>query len=189
LVLDDDYTEFKFRIRLDGKGDYAHPSGRYKIKKDIGRIFDASLEYFEKAPFNSICFSQGGDWFGGETNFNKPPKRKAMNSFFCDTERRFFFESRLNEDVNTYMRLGGTGLIFLTIPFIQLDQIQTQSGIGGMTDSYLEGGTYVKSFYTVICRPDCAKVNSMGRTNRRFHHLIDWGAAVPKIIREKHKKQ
>lgn len=185
LVLDDDYTEFKFRIK---KG-LVHPKDRFKIKKDIDKIFMKTMEYYLSSNFASICFSQGGDWFGGETNFNKKPKRKAMNSFFCSTKRRFNFISRLNEDVNTYMQLGHTGNIFLTIPFIQLDQMQTQSNKGGMSEAYLNSGTYTKSFYTVMCRPDCTRINKMGRTNKRFHHLIDWSIAVPCIIDEKYKKQ
>lgn len=122
LVLDDDYTEFKFRINQNQE----HPVGRFKIKKNIDKVFLDTLEYYKKCSFLSICFSQGGDWFGGETNFNKKPKRKAMNSWFCSTKRPFKFVSRLNEDVNTYMSVGASGGVFLTIPFIQLDQLQTQ---------------------------------------------------------------
>lgn len=184
LVLDDDYTEFKFRI----KQGLIHPKDRYKIKINIDTVFISTLKYFLSTDFKSICFSQGGDWFGGETNFNKKPKRKAMNSFFCSIDRRFNFISRLNEDVNTYMYLGHLGNVFLTIPFIQLDQMQTQGNAGGMSDTYLDSGTYVKSFYTVICRPDCTRINKMGRTNKRFHHLINWPSAVPCIIEEKYKK-
>lgn len=184
LVLDDDYREFKFRI----KNGLIHPKDRFKIKKDIDTVFLLTLEYYKQTNALSVCFSQGGDWFGGETNFNKKPKRKAMNSFFCSVNRRFNFISRLNEDVNTYMDLGKTGNIFLTIPFIQLDQIQTQKTTGGMSEAYLKDGTYTKSFYTVMNRPDCVKVNKMGRTNLRFHHLTDWSVAVPCIISEKYKK-
>lgn len=184
LVLDDDYTEFKMRINHKME----HPTGRYLIIKNIDKVFLSTLEYFKNSNFTSICFSQGGDWFGGETNFNKKPKRKAMNSFFCSTDRRFNFISRLNEDVNTYMVLGHQGKLFMTIPFIQLDQMQTQTNKGGMSDAYLNSGTYVKSFYTLICRPDCTKINKMGRTNKRFHHLIDWQNAAPMIIDEKYKK-
>lgn len=184
LVLDDDYREFKFRI----KQGLIHPKDRFKIKKDIDTIFYLTLEYFKQTKALSICFSQGGDWFGGETNFNKKPKRKAMNSFFCSVNRRFNFISRLNEDVNTYMDLGKTGNVFLTIPFIQLDQLPTQKTTGGMSEAYLKDGTYTKSFYTVMNRPDCIKVNKMGRTNLRFHHLTDWSIAVPCIINEKYKK-
>lgn len=184
IVLDDDYTSFKFRLN----NKLEHPLSCPNLKKGLDDIFLSILKYFINAPFTSICLSQGGDWFGGETNFNKKPKRKAMNSFFCSTDRRFWFISRLNEDVNTYMALGHTGNVFMTIPFIQLDQMQTQTNKGGMSEAYLNSGTYVKSFYTIICRPDCTKINKMGRTNKRFHHLIDWSVAVPCIIDEKYKK-
>lgn len=183
LVLDDDYTEFKMRINHK----LEHPTGRFLIIKNIDKVFNATLKYYKSCKFTSICYSQGGDWFGGETNFNKIPKRKAMNSFFCSTNRRFWFISRLNEDVNTYMTLGKKGSLFLTIPFIQLDQQQTQGTKGGMTDAYVGGGTYVKSFYTILGRPDCTKIITMGRINRRLHHSIKWDNAVPCIIDEKYK--
>lgn len=184
LVLDDDYTEFKMRINHN----LEHPSGRYLIIKKIDNVFYKTLKYFIGSSFTSICYSQGGDWFGGETNFNKKPKRKAMNSFFCFTDRRFWFVSRLNEDVNTYMALGKSGSVFMTIPFIQIDQKQTQTTGGGMSDAYLAGGTYVKTFYTILNRPDCTRINLMGRTDLRMHHLINWKTAVPLIISEEHKK-
>jgi len=184
LVLDDDYTEFKMRIN----NELNHPKGRYLIIKDIDSVFLKTLDYYINSGFTSICYSQGGDWFGGEKNFNKKPKRKAMNSFFCSVHRRFHFVSRLNEDVNTYMTLGHKGVVFMTIPFIQIDQKQTQSTSGGMTEAYIDGGTYVKSFYTVMCRPDCTSINLMGRTNLRMHHLIKWKNACPVIIDQKFKK-
>lgn len=184
LVLDDDYTAFKMRINHK----LEHPIGRYLIIKNIDNVFYKTLEYFINSNFTSICYSQGGDWFGGETNFNKKPKRKAMNSFFCSTDRRFWFISRLNEDVNTYMALGHQGYVFMTIPFIQLDQKTTQKTQGGMSEAYLAGGTYVKTFYTLLNRPDCTKINLMGRTDLRMHHLINWENAVPCIIDEQFKK-
>jgi len=57
LVLDDDYTEFKFRIK---KG-LVHPKDRFKIKKDIDKVFLKTMEYYLSSNFASICFSQGGD--------------------------------------------------------------------------------------------------------------------------------
>jgi len=184
LVLDDDYTSFKIRINDKLK----HPDHCPNLTSGLDKIILSTLEYYKNGNFTSICFSQGGDWFGGETNFNKKPKRKAMNSFFCSINRRFWFISRLNEDVNTYMALGHQGHVFLTIPFVQLDQKTTQKTNGGMSDAYIEGGTYVKSFYTLLNRPDCTKINLMGRTDKRLHHVIDWSIAVPMIIDEKYRK-
>lgn len=184
LVLDDDYCQFKMRINHK----LEHPTGKYLVIKNIDNLFYKTLEYFINNNFTSICYSQGGDWFGGETNFNKKPKRKAMNSFFCSVDRRFWFISRLNEDVNTYMALGHQGHVFLTIPFIQIDQNMTQKTQGGMSEAYLAGGTYIKTFYTLLNRPDCTKINLMGRTDLRMHHLINWENAVPCIIDEQFKK-
>jgi len=183
LVLDDDYTSFKIRINHEFK----HPKSCPNLTEGLDDIFQNTLDYFINSNFTSICYSQGGDWFGGEKNFNKKPKRKAMNSFFCSVDRPFKFISRLNEDVNTYMALGHQGSLFMTIPFIQLDQKQTQKTKGGMSESYLSGGTYVKSFYTLLNRPDCTKINLMGRTDLRMHHLIKWKNAVPCIIDERYK--
>lgn len=96
---------------------------------------------------------------------------------------------RVNEDVNAYVWLGSRGFTFFTIPLIQLDQYQTQSNKGGLTEIYLDQGTYVKSFYTIMCSPSCVTIETMGRTNRRLHHKVDWPTAVPLIIDEKYKKK
>jgi hypothetical protein len=74
----------------------------------------------------------------------------------------------------------------------QLVQMQTQSNAGGMTEMYLESGTYVKSFYSVMYAPSCVKVGEMGdpRGGRyRLHHKINWHNVSPKIMRETIRKQ
>ena len=111
-----------------------------------------------------------------------------MNSFVCDVDRFFQFKGRINEDVNTYVHLGGLGYIFFTIMNIQLDQYDSQSKKGGMTDIYIDGGTYIKSFYSVIINPSCVKIKMMGVNRKRLHHSIDWDNAVPCIINEKYRK-
>ena len=94
----------------------------------------------------------------------------------------------MNEDVNTYLELGKKGDIFFSIPEVALNQKQTQSNAGGMSDAYLESGTYVKSFYSVIINPSFAKATYLPRMNR-IHHKISWKNAIPKILDEHHKKK
>ena len=53
-----------------------------------------------------------------------------------------------------------------------------------MTDIYLDSGTYVKSFYTIMYAPSCTKIRPMGSVYRRLHHSINWNNAVPKVIPE-----
>ena len=111
-----------------------------------------------------------------------------MNFFVCSTDRPFQFIGRINEDVNTYVRLGTLGDLFFTIADLRLEQLDTQSNTGGLTEFYLDGGTYVKSFYTVLFSPSCTKINLMGNKNKRLHHMIKWNNAVPIILEEKYKK-
>jgi hypothetical protein len=175
VQLDDDYNSFLFRDELGAV-----------VIKNLDRVFDRFCDFIDETPTTSIAFSQGGDHMGGFHGVRM--KRKAMNSFFCRTDRPFNFLGTLNEDVNTYTTLGSRGSLFFTFTGIQLNQAQTQKQAGGMTSAYLEHGTYVKSFSTVLFQPSSVRVTTMGRKFRRMHHQIRWGQTVPKIIRDAYRK-
>lgn len=49
-----------------------------------------------------------------------------------------------------YFPVWQKGDLFFTYVPCSLNQKQTQSNKGGMSDLYLDSGTYVKSFYSVI---------------------------------------
>lgn len=187
LQLDDDYVAFEFTH--NGKGEY-------KRKRIIcfQSIVDSFCEYLEaNERIASVAFLQGGDFIGGGNcttvvrGLYPFKKRKAMNSFFCKTSRRFWFAGRINEDVNTYLSLGSKGIIFMSIPLVVLQQKQSQSNSGGMTETYVASGTYLKSFYSVLFAPSACKVE-MSKDMHRLHHRITWNNAVPKILDEEHKK-
>lgn len=183
LELDDDYVSFKYRMN----DKFEQPESCPKIKRTLDGVFSAVLDFYKSATqISTIAFSQGGDWMGGKPGFSK---RKAMNSFFCSTLRRFVFAGGTNEDVGTYTSLGSRGVLFLTIPVIQLDQLTTQKNKGGMSETYLSQGTYVKSFYTVLCSPSSVAISLIGsKARRRLHHKINWPCAVPQIIQERYRK-
>lgn len=182
IQLDDDYSEFKFRIN----DKLNHPINKFTVRTTLNKIFATIFNYYKEIPAKSIATLQGGDYFAGKDNFGKF-KRKCMNVFFCSTDKPFQFVGRINEDVNTYTYQASKGLLFFSIPFIQVDQMQTQANYGGMTELYLDSGTYIKSFYTVLFSPSCAHINLMGRKNQRLHHSIAWNNAVPKIISEENR--
>ena len=185
LQLDDDYTSFRYRY-LD----------KYVTKgtvKNFDKLVESMLTFYKNTSFHSIAFAQGGDFIGGASCglisnylYNS---RKCMNSFFCSTKRPFQFIGSINEDVNTYTTLGGKGYMFLTVPFIGLEQMQTQSQSGGLTETYLAQGTYVKSFTTVLFQPSSVICAKMGFTARRIHHRVSWKTTVPLILKETYKKQ
>ena len=184
LELDDDYVRFEFREEKNNK------LLTYKIL-DLDSIFEEMIKYLDSSNALSIAFSQGGDLIGGVngTMWKMKLKRKAMNSFFCRTDRPFTFTGRINEDVNTYTTLGSRGNLFLTIADIDLIQVQTQKSSGGISEAYLEYGTYLKSWYSVMSLPSSVKIGMMGDKHERVHHIIDWETCVPKIISGRYKCQ
>lgn len=188
--LDDDYTKFSFRYVHDGKFLYIDC-------KQLDRCFSDMVDLLINVPaLTSVAYAQGGDFIGGKDskNFKKGIKRKCMNSFFCDTERPFQFLGRINEDVNTYTTLATRGTIFFTIMGMSLEQKETQSNKGGMTDVYVERGTFLKSFYSVMMCPSAVKISTMGGggggvCHRRIHHHINWKNCAPEIIDPCWKKE
>lgn len=184
IQLDDDYSAFsyKFDNKLEQKERYI---------KQLDKVFDAFLDYYKEIPALTIAMAQGGDFLGGKKGRFKESVhllRKCMNTFFCDTQRPFKFVGRINEDVNTYTSLGSRGELFLTIPNVKIAQQTTQKNKGGMTELYLDSGTYIKSFYTIMYQPSSVKISMMGEKNRRIHHHINWNTTTPCILEEKYKK-
>lgn len=187
MQLDDDYTMFTFRINQFKN----YPSGKFLIRTLLDKVFDLLIDFYKRVPALSVAMAQGGDFIGGaesDTAQKMPLKRKCMNSFICSTDRYFQFVGGMNEDVNTYTTLGSKGNLFFTIPLVSLDQKQTQSQEGGITDMYLKYGTYCKSFTTVMMMPSSVKVSMMNTKHERLHHKISWRHTVPKILSEEVKK-
>lgn len=177
LVLDDDY------------GSFCHKREECeRTSKRLDEVFYWFVEYLINTPIKCIAFSQGGDHIGGY-NPNRMYKRKAMNSFFCVTERPFEFYGTMNDDVNMYAVNGMRGDIYLTFYPFMLHQATSQQNSEGLTEIYQKYGTYVKSFYTIMCTPSSSIIRLMGEKNPRLHHSISWANATPCIIRQEFKKQ
>lgn len=185
IQLDDDYTDFSYTYNLQGEM-------KQRGIKNLDRIFDLLIDFKNTSGALTVALAQRGDFVGGKNNnivSGELLKRKAMNSFICDTEQPFQFFGKINEDVNTYTTLGGRGHLFFQVPHVALNQMATQQSDGGMTEIYLDSGTYVKSFYTVMYAPSCTKVRLMGTSHKRLHHSINWKNAVPCILSEDMKKR
>lgn len=183
LELDDDYNDFQYRF----------PDGEklmYKQFQNLDALFDAMLSFLDISGAKTVALAQGGDFIGGVGNsrFHQGLVRKAMNTFFCRVDRPFKFYGRINEDTTSYVVNGNRGDLFFTFTKAMINQAQTQAKAGGLTDSYLEVGTYVKSFYSVMFAPQAVKISAMGANHYRIHHLIDYNHCAPKILSEKYRK-
>lgn len=183
LQLDDDYSHFYYKYPVNG-------ALKCIRIKQIDRVFEAMIQFMEDSNAKCVAMCQGGDLLGGINNprYQKGLLRKVMNSFLIKVDNPINFIGRINDDVNTYVVYGGRGELFFTIMPLQLVQIQTQKNAGGMTELYLNEGTYIKSFYSVLMAPSCVSIGVVGTSSRRLHHSIRWDYAVPKILNEKYKK-
>jgi len=157
--------------------------------KDLDSIINEMLEFLDISGALTVAFAQTGDFIGGVTSrvYKERLTRKAMNSFFCRTDRKFDFLGRINEDVNSYTYYGSKGNLMFTIADMSLNQQDSQQRTGGMSELYLDSGTFLKSFFTVMYSPSCVKIAEMGCGHRRIHHLVDWEHCTPKIISDRFK--
>lgn len=183
LELDDDYNEFRFRKDKNGVFTSVH-------MRHLDDLFDAMIDFLEVSGAVTVALAQSGDFIGGTGSsvWTKQLARKAMNSFFCKTDRPFKFLGRINEDVNAYTLLSSQGKLFFTVARATLNQEATQQNAKGLTDVYLKYGTYVKSFYTVMCMPSAAKVQVLNTNHQRIHHKIIWDRCTPQIISDRYRK-
>jgi hypothetical protein len=183
--LDDDYTTFRFTC--DDFGRYITKQSKIQ---NLDRTIKYCLEFLDSSGFDSVAFSQGGDFIGGENAgiYKKYIRgeipRKVMNSFFFRVDKPIKFLGRMNDDVNMYISFGNKGKLFGTITPLRLEQAETQENSGGLTDMYRQYGTYVKSFYSVLYMPSAVVIKEMGRKNKRLHHSIKWNNVAPKILSE-----
>lgn len=186
MVLDDDYNYFAHRVGRPDALSYAYCF-------HLDRLLEAMVDFLEDTGALTVAFAQGGDFIGGHRDvdggFVHRVKRKAMNTFVARVGRPIGFLGRINEDTTTYVARGATGDLFYTITAVSIDQANTQEQAGGLTDAYLDMGTYVKSFYTVMWAPSCVQVSVLGDTSYRMHHHVKWGNAVPKVLSGNYKRR
>jgi len=187
MEMDDDFDAFYYRF------DSAHRYGSFRVRATMDRLLSALVDFYACTPILTIALSQGGDHMGGDSDGSKRPRlrRKAMGSFLLSIDRPFTFAGRINEDVNTYTNMGRQGYLFFTLMNVMLNTKTTQQDAGGMTSTYLDGGTYVKSFYSVMHCPSAVQIGALGDPRSpqyRIHHKINWNNAAPKILREEWKR-
>ena len=183
LMLDDDYPSVAYRF-----ADGSHLRMKPVTKLDF--VFEKMLDFLDESNALTVALAQGGDFIGGVDggNFKKGLMRKAMNTFFCRTDKPIKFCGTMNEDVVTYTTLSSRGLLFFSYTGVMITQASTQSLSGGMSEVYADSGTYLKSFYAVMSMPSAVKIDVMHSKYERIHHNVEWDHVAPKILHERWKK-
>lgn len=194
MHLEDDYKSMNYRMVTN---DTSIPTCKMNLDY-FHQICEMYFRVLDSSPFlYSVCMAQGGDYIGGRTNYfiKNGYRFKGMNIYCFDTEKEFKLPGRINEDASAYYVNGKLGKLFLTPIMIQLTQLPTQNNQGGVSDIYKRFGTYLKSIYTVIQRPDAVKIGiftTNGNSNvhhsdtRRLHHKCDSNLCFVKIVSDRY---
>ncbi len=182
-VLDDDYKAFEYRWEEDGKLKVWHP-------RKLDAIFESAVKFLVTSGAKCYAFAQAGDLIGGASNqrFHDRVMRKIMNTYFFDVDNPVVFSGTLDEDMVASLRCGLSGELLLTSVDMTIQQIKTQANKGGLTDAYLDMGTYTKSFYAVMMNPSICKIAAMGDKHMRIHHKVAVKGMAPMIISGRYRK-
>lgn len=182
-VLDDDYKAFEYRYIEDNKLKVWRP-------KKLDAIFESALKFLKTSKAYCYAFAQAGDLIGGKNcnRFQERVMRKIMNTYFFDVDKPVVFSGTLDEDMVASLRCGLSGELLLTSVDMTIVQMKTQANSGGLTDAYLDMGTYTKSFYAVMMNPSICKIAMMGDKHMRIHHKVKVGGMAPMIISGRYRK-
>jgi len=192
VELDEDY--YNFNYRFESRDENGVETLRAIYSKHLDDVFEVYIELLETVPkIKCISFAQAGDFIGGvDSRFKQHILRKSMNSFFFRVPENpkddVQFLGRMNDDVNTYVHGGIVGEYWCQMCRVMLRQEISQQKTTGLATLYKDFGTYVKSMYTIMLSPSSVKISTLGPSNPRIHHLINWETTVPKLISERYKK-
>lgn len=182
-VLDDDYTSFEYRWISENKL-------KVKKTKSLDKVFAAAIDFLKTSKAKCYAFAQAGDLIGGAKNkrFHDRVMRKIMNTYFFDVDEPVVFSGTIDEDMVASLRCGLSGDLLLSSVDMTIVQKKTQSNKGGLTDVYLDFGTYTKSFYAVMMNPSVCKIAMMGDKHMRIHHRVKYDGVAPMIISGRYRK-
>lgn len=185
LVLDDDYTQIE---NIYGK----------RIKKEtLEQLNKIYIEILEKIPFVYVMsLAQSGECVGGKEDFYKKSKFKikAMNYWFCCTDKPVDYAGIMNDDVNAGILLNKYG--HFSIQYGGLIIQQAQQASGGMKDVYAQNSAmYQKAMFSIMLAPSFVKLNYLcnygkdGLNSQRIYHNIQREYAYPYVVEVKSAKK
>ena len=176
--LDDDYTSFR----------HVNAELTKNVRFESGREFQiwllAFAEFGYRASLRNIGFPPASEAY---PDHGKTFGSRVFNAHNLPSEEGLFepWVSRMNDDtinaINVY-RHGGREM---SLRCMNMLMPPTQSEKGGLSDIYKLEGTVRKSAYPVLVAPVAAKlVVRFGR----YHHRIDWGKLVPKVVSDEYER-
>lgn len=149
----------------------------------VRRCFEEMEELMRKRRIGVMAFSQTGDFIGG---YNAQIfRRKVMNTTFYLLPYIYRGERGVqNDDTSLFCGAINEGLFTGTANHaIVLQQVQSATQAGGLTDLYNECKLLNKALVPVIQFPSAVVAEKQVMNGGRLHHRINYKYLGPAIIR------
>lgn len=174
-LFDDDYDAIQLSPIFGSRRYSAHRLDRF-----LDRISSLFWSCLERMPADVCAISMGQT---GDRSYERDSfKRKAMNSFYLLTSRRFSWVGRCNEDVSTYFGEQLRGKIFLQVNYLLVHQSRMMSRDGGSTNLYKSlGSDRIKALYSFLQWPGMVRVGYCASVGRCHHKIL--AHSYPYVVR------
>lgn len=175
MVQDDDTQNYQIK----NKGKYL----RMANLSDVIYSFNVVKEFMYKRHIGCFGLSQTGDFIGGENT--KLLRNKVMNTTFILTKYIYRGEKGVqDDDTSQFANIMNEGLFTGSLgDGLILQQTQSATAKGGLTDLYNECKLLNKALVTPIQFPSCIQAEKQEKNGGRLHHKIKNKFLYPKIIK------
>ena len=178
MVQDDDTNSFQKRR-----------FGVYTRIADINDIlyyFESIKEFMYRHKIGLFALSQTGDFYGQQID-KKVFRKKVMNTTFYLLPYIYRAERGVQDD-DTSMFTGAMNEGYFTGSLYQgivLQQTQSATASGGLTDLYNECKLLNKSLITPIQFPSAIRAEKQVMNGNRLHHRVNYKYLMPCVIKGK----
>ncbi|GIW83202.1 MAG: hypothetical protein KatS3mg105_5009 [Gemmatales bacterium] len=174
-LFDDDYDSIQLSSSFSSRRYSLH-----RIPYFLDRLSELFWRWLESMPSFVLGLSMGQT---GDRSYERDSfKRKAMNSFYLLTSRRFSWVGRCNEDVSTYFGEQLRGKIFLQVNYLLVHQSRMMSRDGGSTNLYKSlGSDRIKALYSFLQWPGMVRVGYCASVGRCHHKIL--AHSYPYVVR------
>lgn len=176
--LDDDYPAFIKYDKITRKN-ITIKSGEV-LQFEMGKLaqfgYEANLQNIGYQP-SSNTFPDNAFLFSKRV-FN-------AHNLPSETEKFVKWRARMNDDTVNAIDVIKNGGFEISVNYLGMNTVQTQTEAGGNTDLYIDNGTVRKTAYAIIASPlSVTLVIKFGR----YHHQNNWRKISPKLIRQSYAK-
>ena len=176
-VSDDDTTHYE--VRTLGRGNYKHVANL----QEVDYMMKETEKFMRDRHIGCFGWSQCGDFINPDNRILF--RKKVMNTTFYLLPYVYRGERGVqDDDTSQFVDMMNQGLFVGSYGAgIVLQQMESATQQGGLTDLYNECKLLNKALVTVIQHPSAIRAEKQERNGGRIHHKVNYRYLMPKILK------